>query len=465
MNFGEHYLKISLPSAIFEPKDWCDFFSNNKIAGFSIDSRDVKKDEAFIALQGEKFDGHDFLEQAIKNGASTLIINKNKKNKLDQISKDVLSKKLIILVDDTLKALIELAKNWRQKFSFPVIGITGSLGKTTTKEMLANILSVAKYKAFVSFKNQNTVIGLSLNILKMQKNYKAAIFELGINGVGEMDELVDILQPTTALITSINNAHTHGLKNLQGVAKEKKKIFKHFKQNNIGIINGDQPILSKVFYDYPVVRFGLKTKNQIQARQVRVEQNNEQQKLCISYNLKLYSNKKRIFLNGNHIGLVNNSLAASSIANLLDISFEDIVKGLQTYKAFENRFEQKKLKDNLGSIISDCYNASPDSMKAAILAFSQIKNDGKKIAILGDMLELGESTIKFHKEIQELLQKDKKKYIISVGKFAKYYKSDLHFPKVEKLIFSKKYEAFPLEAVILLKASHSINLEKIIGWL
>ncbi|MFC1894640.1 UDP-N-acetylmuramoyl-tripeptide--D-alanyl-D-alanine ligase [Candidatus Dependentiae bacterium] len=472
MHFSQYFLKAALPDSSFEYINCSNFFLENKICGCSIDSRTIKKDELFIAIEGENFDGHDFLALALKNGASALVIKKDKKEKVDKIPQKLLLGKLLIFVDDTLQALIELAKKWRQEFDYPVVGITGSIGKTTTKEILSRILIAAKLCAYISFKNQNNIIGLCLNILKMSNKYNFAVFELGINGVGEMEKLVDILRPKNALITSINNAHTKGLGNLIGIAKEKKKIFKFFSQDNIGVVNGDQTLLD-LFYNFPVIRFGKKIKNHVQARRIRFLYDEKKNKSFLSFILKIYSKQKLVLLKSNHIGFINNSLAASAMATLLGVSFNDIVTGLQDYDGFENRFEYKKLKNNSGIIISDCYNACPESMKAALLAFAQLKNKGKKIAILGNMLELGKREVFWHKQVGRILGKiEDLTDLILVGKLAKHiFKTaplDIKITTCLNWIEAKNHlddllkNDSSLDSLILAKASRGMKLDNLV---
>jgi len=470
MVLSRNFFKQILPNAVFINDER--FFAQNEIVGFYVDSRSPKKGEIFVALEGENFDGHDFLQQALQNGACGLLIKKEKEKKLKDVSRELLDKKLVFLVDDPLQALIQLAKNWRQKFEYPVIGITGSLGKTTTKEMVANILDGAKFSAFISFKNQNTIIGLSLNILNMRLHHKTAVFEIGINKAGEMEEIVDVLRPDIALITGIAHSHTQGLGNLESIAEHKKKIFQHFKESNIGIVNGDQKNLANIYYNHPVIKFGLKIKNQIQARKIKVKKNDDD-KLETEFTLKIYSTKKRIALSGNHISIINNALAACSIAHLLGISFNNIVQGLQSFKGFENRFEKRKLKEGKGVIISDCYNANPESMKAAIFAFSQMECKGPKVAVLGDMLELDEKEKFWHCQIGRTLNKiDDLNFLILVGKRAKtiaktaplnigiMYADDWKSAKNILQDFLKKVNKS--DSLILTKASRGIGLYKMV---
>jgi UDP-N-acetylmuramoyl-tripeptide--D-alanyl-D-alanine ligase len=328
---------------------------------------------------------------------------------------------------------------------------------------------VAKFPAYVSFKNQNTIIGLSVNILNMRKEHKAAIFELGINEAGEMEQLVDVLRPTIGLITYLAHAHMQGLGKIKNVAIEKRKIFTYFKADNIGVVCGDLPLLASAYYTHPVIRFGTKTKNQIQARMIKVLDDNS-----VSFVLKLYAKKFKIKLGGNNPGLINNALGATTLAHLLNIPISDITKGLESFKGFDDRFERKKIVQGRGEFISDCYNASPESMKAAILAFDQLKTNNSKVAILGDMMELGENELFWHRQIGRVLNKTSSlKHLILVGKMAKFMAKNA--PTNLKIDYAQDWQQAKeklnqilqadkeKEALILVKASHSMGLDKLVN--
>ena len=416
MTYTSYFLKTALPSAEFKTYQigFDDFFFQKEIKGFCIDSRKIENDQIFIALSGQRVDGHNYLNEVLQNGAIGLIIHRDKRELLDNIDPELLKDKLVIMVDDSLHALKQLAKIWRHRFNYPIVGITGSIGKTTTKQILSSIFDAAKIPAYVSFKNQNTVIGLSLNILKMRSEHKFAVFEMGISHKGEMEELADVLRPTIGVITYICNAHTGGLGNINGVAKEKHKIFKFFRSSDVGIIWGDKSFVESVYYDFPVITFGLKTKNNIQARMINTDDNSN-----TTFYLKLYSKKYPVNIASNHSGFINNILAASSISAFLGIDPKFIVKGIEDYKSFEGRFEEIKIKNDKGMLIHDSYNASPESMKAALVTFAGLKCRGKKIVVLGDMLELGDKEAFWHRQIGRFMSKNLNlDYIILVGKLS-----------------------------------------------
>lgn len=382
----------------------------------SADSRTLTPGDFFIALKGAHDDGHAFIQDALNHGARGLIISDS--SFLDVVNHDDIKNVLILKVSDTFQALLSLARVWRSKLSIPLVGITGSIGKTSTKEILKNILICAGIDAFVSYKNQNSLIGLPLNILRVQPHHKIAVFEMGISLQGEMEKLADLLRPTLACITCIAHSHGQGLGNIHDVCIEKRLIFKHFAPADIGVIFGDQEILTKAFYTHPVAKFGYKTRNQVQARKVQLVQAADGT-MRTEFLLKWYGKSARVLLSSNHKGLVYNSLAASTLAYFLDIPFEAVIKGIETYRGFENRFEIKRLSHYQGMMISDCYNANPESMKAALVAFNEMKKDGRKIAVLGDMLELGEKEVYWHRQIGRILKRmESIDSVILVGKRA-----------------------------------------------
>jgi len=457
MRFDEHFLKVTLSEFSIINKKF------PKDAHFSVDSRTIEKGNIFIALQGNNFDGHMAIEDALKKGSSGIFLEDKKKKVLDKIDAKLLQNKLIVSVPNTLEALIKLATAWRSQFDFPVVAITGSIGKTTTKEMVSNILEINGTKHIASYKNQNTKIGLSLNILKMRSDHKAAIFELGISKRNDMSQLADILKPTTALITCIGHSHMEGLGSLTDIASEKRQVFKYFNEDSIGIVNGDQPILANVAYDHPVIKFGSKTTNQIQARKIHI--GNGQ----ISFILKMYKNKYRVVINNTHSGGVFNALAAATIAHLLSVPNEVIVKGIQIPIVVSSRFEKLNIKENKGILISDCYNASPESMKASLFALEQIDTNAKKIAILGDMLELGVNSPFWHRQLGRVLRKAPSvKHVILVGENVTWAKKTMpigisveHVQNWKKAI-SKLENILVDESLVLVKGSNSMNLTNLV---
>lgn len=366
-------------------------------ATFSIDSRTIKSGDIFVALKGVECDGHDFVMDAFAKGAVGVIIAESKKAILQNIKN--IDTKLVLMVPDPLTAFVELAVQWRLQFSYPIIAITGSVGKTSTKEILAQIMLRAGKNYLASNGNQNTKIGLALNMLRMRQDHELAIFEVGISKRGEMEELAGLLRPTSAVITNIGHQHMDGLGSLNDIALEKRDIFKYFTEDSIGIINGDQSILAHVSYQHPVIKCGSKTTNQIQARKMRVAGSH------ISFVLKIYKKKYPIILELPHVGAVFNVLNATAAAHWLGVSDDIIIQAIQKPCIVAGRFEKCVISNGRGTLINDCYNANPESMKAALLAFQQIETKSPKIAIIGDMLGLGVNSPFWHRQIGRFLRK------------------------------------------------------------
>lgn len=427
---------------------------------YAVDTRSLKMGQLFFALQGARVDGHVFLKDALEK-SSGVVIAAHKKHLLPSV---IPSEKLIIVVEDPLQALVALATAWRARFSYPVAAVTGSIGKTSTKEISAHFLACAGKKYLVSRGNLNTVLGVAMTISHMDDSYEGALFEVGINAKGEMDTIIQMLNPTTGVITCIAHSHLEGLGSLVEIAVEKRALFKKFTSANIGIIAGDFPLLSTVSYCHPVIRFGFKTINQVQARKV-VEKDG-----ALSFVLKLYDQKYSIVLTKTHRGFVNNILAAATLAHHLGVSDEAIVEGIKTLPACAQRYEVCRLKDFKGILIDDCYNASPESMKAALLAFESEKGTGKKIAVLGDMLELGQNSSFWHRQIGRFLRRvPTLQHLILVGEQVKWIeKTAPHGITIEKVpswqdAVSKLSATLEDHAVVLVKGSRGMQLQNVVA--
>lgn len=458
MRFDDSFVTKTLPKASIA----FGHFPEN--ATFSIDSRLIQEGDIFVAFKGIVVDGHDFVAQAFEKGAAGAIVAESKKDILKKIKG--LDSKFILLVQDPLEAFIKLASAWRSQFSYPVIAITGSVGKTSTKEMLAQIMDYAGKTYLVSHGNQNTRIGLALNMLRMRADHELAIFEVGISKRGEMTELAGLLRPTSAVITNIGHQHMDGLGSLNDIALEKRDIFKYFIDNSIGIINGDQPILANVSYQHPVIKFGSKTTNQIQARKMRVSGSH------ISFILKIYKNKYPIVLDHPHVGVVFNVLTATAAAHWLGVSDDIIVKAIQKPCIVVGRFEERLVSDNRGILINDCYNANPESMKAALLAFQQIETKSPKIAILGDMLGLGVNSPFWHRQVGRFLRKvPSLNKVILVGNLVTWVKKTAPVGLRVELVETWQEAVQKIESeliskpTILVKGSRAIGLDNLVSTL
>ncbi len=455
--FDKKFITSVLPDA----QILCDFFPSDFV--FSIDTRTLKVGDIFIAFQGQSTDGHNYIVEALDKGAAGLIINNSRQDLLNKIDKDLLKEKFILLVHDTYQALYKLAKAWRTKFDYPVVGITGSVGKTSTREMVTNVLSLQKKSFVATSGNYCSLIGLALSILRMRDHHEVGVFEIGISKRGEMGQAVDILRPTIAAITSVGHSHMEGLGSLQDIANEKRLIFKYFKADSVGIVNGDQSYLSDIGYMHPVIKFGAKSTNQVQARKIRI--NSDQ----ITFLLKLYRNKYAVRLQSSHEGRVVNALAAASICYLLHVDEQVIVDGVQLPITIGSRFEFLPLKGGNGFVINDCYNASPESVKAALLAIDHIKTKAYKVAVLGDMLELGVDSSFWHRQIGRFLRKTPSiQEVFLVGKWIRAAQilipAGIKVTLVENLkeISDFVHTLAQRELLILIKASHGMNLDVVV---
>jgi len=463
MRLDEQLLKRAIPDASILYSTFPGDFQ------FSIDSRTLNKGDIFVALKGSTYDGHDFIQDVLDKGAAGLFIDVDKQDLLKKINVSKLKNILVVVVSDVLNALYSLAKAWRSQFDYPVVAITGSIGKTSTKEIVKTVLDLhdeGKYLA--SHGNQNTQLGLALNILRMRSKHKAAVFEVGVARRCQMAQRSALLKPTIALITGIGHSHMEGLGSLADIAFEKRDIFKYFSESNIGIVNGDLSVLSQVAYMHPVVKFGSKTSNQVQIRKVHTGENS------INFVLKLYKQKYSIALENTHLGTVYNVAAAAAVAYLLDIPIKTIIKGIQTPIVVPGRFEQRFLPAKKGFLINDCYNANPESMKSSLLAFQALSTNAQKILVLGDMLELGSNSPFWHRQLGRFLRKvPSLSHVILVGDLVKWTKKTLPIGLTSDLVASWKEAADLLqkrlakhsvknEAAVLVKGSRGIELDRLV---
>lgn len=458
MRFDEHFLKGVIPESELLHKNI------PKDAQFSIDTRTLQPGDIFIAIQGEQLDGHTFIQEAIAGGAAGLIINKAQRSVLETCDAKKLSELFVFAVPDTLQALLRMASAWRAHFNYPVVGVTGSVGKTTTKALIASILQLHGTECIVSRENQNTRIGAALNILRMRKEHKAAIFEMGISERGDMVHLADLVRPTLAVITNIGHSHMEGIGSIQDVAQEKRMIFHYFTEENIGIINGDQPLLADVGYVHPVIKFGSKTINQIQARKVSVSSQG------VRFVLKVYKEKCNVTIKTPHLGLVNNALAAASVAYMLNVPSAIIAQGLSQSVVTPGRFEPKRIKNKRGVLINDSYNANPESMKLSLMAFQQLDKQGSKIAVLGDMLELGVNSPFWHRQLGHFLRKvPSLKRVILVGNMVEWTKKTLPVGLPIDHVADWKEAVTCLEncltddSLVFVKGSNGMQLNKLVA--
>ena len=415
------------------------------------DTRKILKGNIFLALKGENFNGNKYAKDALEKGASISIIDEDIEN-----INECKNLGTVIKVKDGNEALLSLAKYYRKKLGIKVVGITGSTGKTSTKDVVASFLS-GKYKVFKTKGNFNNHIGLPLMILQLDSSYDVAVLELGMSHLGEIHRLAECARPDIALITNIGLSHIENLKTRENIFKAKMEITDFFDENNVLIVNGEDDFLPSIKNKkYKVIKTGYKDEFDFKGKNVVLNEN--------STSFTVEHNGEESDFNIPMVGAHNvlNSLLAVAAANELKVTFHEMKEGLKNIEATSMRLEF--IKKNGFEIINDCYNASPSSMKAAIDVLKNRKGS-RKIAILGTMNELGEEAENSHKLVGSYA-KDKVDILITTGKFKEAYKSG--FEKDSIRIYNTKEEIIEdlkniiqKDDVVLVKASRGIKFEDI----
>ncbi len=418
------------------------------ITSVERDSRMIKNGSLFLAIKGERVDGHDYVQKCFDSGAVCAVCEKPIEN----------ADKPYILVDSTLVAVKKIAKAYRKKFDIPIIGVSGSVGKTSTKEMLYAVVS-QKYKTHKTQGNLNNELGVPLTILSMPEDTEVAIIEMGISDFGEMTRLSEIVCPTICVLTIIGFCHLENLGDRNGVLKAKTEMFKFADKNAEFILNGDDDKLCTVesINGKKPIFFGLSDKNRYFAKNIKNSgENGVSCTLCFDEN----SIDVTIPAIGNY--MVSNALAAVAAGKILGLSNEQLKNGVEAYKTVGSR--ANVINTGRIKIIDDCYNANPTSVKASL---NTLKNfDGRKIAVLGDMKELGEDELSLHFETG-VCAKENADLVFAVGELAKELAKGADgewFAEIEDAETALK-EQIKDGDTVLVKASHSMQFEKIVEFL
>lgn len=417
-----------------------------------IDTRKIEKNNVFLAIKGANFNGNDFALKALEAGASIVIIDEVKFN-LNEIE----NKGTIVKVKNTREALLNLAKFYRKKLGLKVVGVTGSTGKTSTKDLIAALLS-NKYKVFKTKGNFNNDIGLPLMILELTSKDDVAVLEMGMSSLGEIELLADVARPDIAVITNIGLSHIENLKTQENILKAKMEISTFFNKENTLIINAEDKLLKNVYSNrFKVEKIGYNHEYDVYASNIILKEE-ETEFLAHAFGEEAVFN---LPMAGKHNVL--NTMLAIEVANCLNVSFEEMIKGLENLEATSMRLQVIK-KEGL-IIINDCYNASPDSMKSSLDVLSAYK-DHRKVAILGDMYELGEESEKAHFEVGEYA-KDKLDILIVIGRYIKNFKDGFNNDNI--IMYKTKEECIKelknivkLNDVVLIKASRGVKLEDVV---
>ena len=362
--------------------------------GVATDSRQTVKGNLFIPLKGEKFDGHDFIAGAVRAGAAGFLIQKGSEDKIPRQFEDT----TVIGVGDTLKALGDIAHFWRKKCKATIVAITGSTGKTTTKEMIATITGLTK-KVMKARGNYNNLIGLPLSILQIDEGHEVAILEMGTNAPGEIGRLTRIAAPDIGLITNIGPAHLEGLKSLDAVREEKCDLFRNMAETGVAIINIDDKkmLISKKEWRGKSITFGFRKNADVSADTIKIK---GRQGLTFTIKIGMFRQEITMSVVGNHN--IYNALAAAASSWALGIEYPTICQGLKAFQPVSGRMEIHRL-NNGAFIINDTYNANPASFRAALETLKDLKASHESTVIMGDMLELGDRAEEMHEGIGSLM--------------------------------------------------------------
>ena len=417
---------------------------NHPVLGICIDSRLIKRGDLFIAIDGQKSNGHEFLSSVAKKGGSVAIVKSN--NKEVQLQQ--------ILVPDPIKTLSLLAREWRRHYDIPIIAITGSNGKTSTKELLVHVLS-SKYKTHATTGNQNTIIGLSLNLFQISDSHEASVLELGASAAGEIRELSQIAEPTHGVITNIAPAHLEGFGSIDNIAKEKSELFKYLKQG-VPFVNLTDPYIAKMDFNEKKVTFGLSPSCDFSGDIFQEDDGN----------LTLILNANVIPTSSNNLSFLKNILTVSSIAITIGLEWGRLTERIRSFKPPIGRCNVIN-KNNI-TIIDDTYNANLTSSLASLDYLKTFSKHGRKIFVFGDMYELGKSTKIQHRQVGIKCSELSLDLVFTIGEHTKNTNSALsgkiknkHFSSKEELILTLKNE-IQLGDIILLKGSRSMAMETII---
>ncbi len=377
---------------------------------FSKDTRKIQKNDVYIGIKGDTFDGSKFWKQALEKGANCVIVENIEFTKEE---KEKFKDKTIIKVKNTLEALYKIAGYKRSLYDIPVIAITGSVGKTSTKDIVANVVS-QKYKTLKTIGNNNNNIGMPFTILNLE-DHEAMVLEMGMNHFGEISLLTSIAKPDICVITNIGTSHIGILGSRENILKAKLEILEGNPEATV-IINNDNDLLHNWYEENKEKRkvrtYGIKEKSDLNAQEIILNKQDSE----FTIDLSDEKIKVKVPVGGEHFVL--NSLCAAVVGNELEISINDIIKGIESFELTKKRMDISQLDSGI-TIINDAYNASFESMKATLEYLSEFK-EKRKIAILGDMFELGDYSKELHKNVGEEVYKNDIDILICNGKNAEY---------------------------------------------
>ncbi len=421
---------------------------NIVVHDITTDTRSLKEGALFIAIEGERFDGHDFLATAVENGASCVMVHK-------AVDIDIPH----IIVDDTVLGYLRIAAYHREKISPYTIGITGSVGKTTTKECVAAALG-ARFCVHKNNANKNNHIGVPDTLLALKEEHEVAVIEMGTNHFGEIDILARAVQPDICLFTNIGEAHIEHFGSRMGILQGKTEMLAHRRPDSYIIVNGDDDMLNTLS-NKSLLKYGLSHECDYRAENIKNED-----LLGISFDVIANGdNRGRISIASPGMHMVYNALAAYAVADILKMTHVEIQKGLENYEGTGARMRIEER--NGKTIIDDAYNASPSAMRAAIDVLKS--RDTRKVCILGDMLELGDDAPEYHREVGRYAAECDIDCIIAAGPLAMYIyegahekRANAHYFKTKEELIEKIDSLIQNGDTVLVKASNSMGFSKII---
>ncbi|HHW62073.1 MAG TPA: UDP-N-acetylmuramoyl-tripeptide--D-alanyl-D-alanine ligase [Syntrophomonadaceae bacterium] len=434
--------------------------ANGMVSSVSTDSRNINQGALFIALKGERFDGHDYLLQVQELGARAVIVSR-----AEAIPDDFAA--CAILVEDTLQALQDLAAAYRRLFSIPVIGVTGSVGKTTTRDILALCLS-SQYYTLQSEGNYNNEIGLPLTLLRMNEEHQVAVVELAMRAPGEIDELAAIAEPDYAIITGVEPVHLETMGSIENIARAKTEILAHIPEDGFALLNGDSRLLLEAAEHYPCrqYRFGFSPDCEFCIMDIQVHLDG------ILFNLRLFDQSSEVFFPVPAARLAPNVAAAVGMAFLLGISLENIHTALKEYKPSGSRLRLVELEKG-GLVIDDSYNANPLSMQVALDLCRDLAAGRRKVAVLGDMFELGSYEKEGHWMVGQYTVHTGMDVLLTIGERARWIaegarEAGMRPENIHVFIDRTEAQAWinkhvGKEDIVVFKASRGMHMEEILA--
>ena len=383
---------------------------NTFFQGISTDSRTVTEGELFIALKGFRFDGHHYVLEALEKKAGGVVIEEDK---VGDIRWNGYRAKAVIAVKDTLFALGNIALDWRRKYRTPLVALTGSNGKTTTKEMIAACLETT-FPILKTKGNLNNLIGLPLTLLTLTEKERVVVLEMGMNVPGEIRRLTEIAEPDVGLITNIQEVHLEGMESLERLKEEKGELFRKMRRDGTILVNQDDPRVVDLASDYPgqKITFGIEHPAEVMAKEIRL---GGAEGTFFTLILEGEAMEIHLRLLGKHF--IPNALSAIAVACLFGVEVKQVKEALENFKSIPMRMEIVPLKGGK-TLINDAYNANPHSMGLALETLVEAKGEGRAIAVLGDMLELGNFTKEAHEQLGEKVSELSIDFLLALGEEA-----------------------------------------------